>query len=185
MKFRLQKYSEFFNRVGTNCRGLKKFTLTDQYVDFRREGYNFGFTNTKFQIVSIKIIIIIIIIIIIWRKQDQSYAEETYMYIRKWHTVGRKLCDDKSQNLKVPISKESASFLMVVICVLVFIYNTWIKSYLSYGFSFACIVAKFSSPFLTLSGVPQGSTLGSLVFSLVTIYVSKFIFPTFYCLLII
>jgi hypothetical protein len=45
-------------------------------------------------------------------------------------------------------------------------YITWFQSYLSSRISFVRIIDKLFSPFPMLSGVPQGSTLGLLLFSI-------------------
>jgi hypothetical protein len=51
MKFRIKKYSQVFNRVGPGYRGLTKFIIIDQYVDFPG-GLNFSFADVEFHIVS-------------------------------------------------------------------------------------------------------------------------------------
>jgi hypothetical protein len=44
MKFRINKYSQVFYRLGPGYRGLTKFIIVDQYTGFPGEGYNFSLT---------------------------------------------------------------------------------------------------------------------------------------------
>jgi hypothetical protein len=53
-------------------------------------------------------------------RQDQSYTEETYC---------RKLCDDKVRTSTFPFQRRVPIFLMVVICVLLFICIIWITDF--------------------------------------------------------
>jgi hypothetical protein len=46
------------------------------------------------------------------------------------------------------------------------VYVKWFQSYLTNRSSFVCILGKFSSTFSLLSGVPQGSILGLLLFNI-------------------
>jgi hypothetical protein len=48
MKFRIKKCSHVFNGVGPGYSGLTKFIITDQYIGFPGEGYNFSFTGVEF-----------------------------------------------------------------------------------------------------------------------------------------
>jgi hypothetical protein len=51
MKFSINKHSQVFSiRVGPGHGGLAKFIITDQYVGFPEEGYNFTFTAAEFHI---------------------------------------------------------------------------------------------------------------------------------------
>jgi hypothetical protein len=52
MKFRINTYSQVYNRVSLGYEGLTKFTIIHQYIGFPGEGYNFRFTDTEFNIVS-------------------------------------------------------------------------------------------------------------------------------------
>jgi hypothetical protein len=52
MKFRINKYSQVFNRVGPRYEGLAKFIIVGQYFGFPGEGYNFSFTDAEFRTVS-------------------------------------------------------------------------------------------------------------------------------------
>jgi hypothetical protein len=52
MNFSINKYFQVFNRVGPNYVGSAKFIITDQYVGFPGEGYNFSFTGVEFHTVS-------------------------------------------------------------------------------------------------------------------------------------
>jgi hypothetical protein len=49
LKFRIKKYSQGFNTVGTGYREFTKFILVDLYVSFPYEGYNCSFNNTEFR----------------------------------------------------------------------------------------------------------------------------------------
>jgi hypothetical protein len=48
LKFRINKYSQVFNRVGTSFWGLTKFTIVNQFISFSWEGNNSGFANIEF-----------------------------------------------------------------------------------------------------------------------------------------
>jgi hypothetical protein len=52
LKFRINKYSQVFNRVGTSYTGLKKFIIVNQCISFSSERNNSGFVNTEFHEVS-------------------------------------------------------------------------------------------------------------------------------------
>jgi hypothetical protein len=47
-KFRINKYSQVFNRVGTSYRGLEKFIIVYQFISFSSEENNSGFANVEF-----------------------------------------------------------------------------------------------------------------------------------------
>jgi hypothetical protein len=48
----IQEHSQVFNTVGTDYRGLTKFSFVDQYVSFSTEGYNFSCVTAEFDVVS-------------------------------------------------------------------------------------------------------------------------------------
>jgi hypothetical protein len=52
MKFRINKYSQVVNRVGSDYGGFAQFIVIDQYAGFPGEGHNFSFTDVEFYIVS-------------------------------------------------------------------------------------------------------------------------------------
>jgi hypothetical protein len=51
-KFRINKYSQIYNRIGPHYGGLAKFIIINQYGGVPGERYNFGFTNVKCHAVS-------------------------------------------------------------------------------------------------------------------------------------
>jgi hypothetical protein len=51
-KFRINKNSQVFNKVGTSYRGLKKFIIINQCISFSWEVNNAGFGNIDFHEVS-------------------------------------------------------------------------------------------------------------------------------------
>jgi hypothetical protein len=51
-KFRINKYSQVFNRVGTSYRGLAKFIILNQCISFSWKRNNSGFTGIEFHEVS-------------------------------------------------------------------------------------------------------------------------------------
>jgi hypothetical protein len=51
-KFKINKYSQVFNRVSLGYGGLAKFIIIDHYFGFPEKGYNFSITDVEFHTVS-------------------------------------------------------------------------------------------------------------------------------------
>jgi hypothetical protein len=50
--FGINKYSQAFNRFDPVYGGFAKFLIIDQYIGFPGEGWNSGFTDAEFHVVS-------------------------------------------------------------------------------------------------------------------------------------
>jgi hypothetical protein len=95
MKFRVNKYSQVFNRVGPGYVRLAKFININQYVSFPG-GYNFSSTAVEFHTVSsaptLYRVNVRVQYIAVFRRFDGSVDSDIVSKIRyfEWATASRK-----------------------------------------------------------------------------------------------